>query len=373
LTYKHLFRRFLEAVPGRLHFAAHSHHPWPDVTYEAHARYWDDSARMMDDKWGMIFGRVIPEARLRLAPLLGVRDPGTLVFAPNTHELLTRLFSCLQPPVRIVTSDAEFHSFARQSRRWEEEGLATVVRVPAEPFASFPARMVEASGSADLLYLSQVFFDSGYVTSDLEAIVHAAPAGALVVIDGYHGFMALPTDIAAVADRAFYLAGGYKYAMSGEGVAFMHCPPGYALRPVDTGWFASFDALTEAGSNVTYPEGGDRFWGATFDPSGIYRLIAVLRLLEAEAITPVSIHAQATALQNHFLDGRSLPGELVPPAGNARGNFLTFQTGRAEDIYRSLHARGIITDFRGNRFRIGFGIYQDAEDVARLVEALGRR
>ena len=47
------------------------------------------------------------------------------------------------------------------------------------------------------------------------------------MIDGYHGFMALPTDFAAIAGRAFYLAGGYKYAMAGEGVCFMHCPPGY--------------------------------------------------------------------------------------------------------------------------------------------------
>ena len=31
------FSRFREANPERLHFAAHSHHLWPDVTFEARA------------------------------------------------------------------------------------------------------------------------------------------------------------------------------------------------------------------------------------------------------------------------------------------------------------------------------------------------
>ena len=44
------------------------------------------------------------------------------------------------------------------------------------------------------------------------------------------GFMARPTDLSDIADRAFYLAGGYKYAMAGEGCCFLHCPPDYGPR-----------------------------------------------------------------------------------------------------------------------------------------------
>ena len=56
---------------------------------------------------------------------------------------------------------------------------------------------------------------------DLPAIVGSVRnPETLVVIDGYHGFCAVPTSLRAIEDRAFYLAGGYKYAMSGEGVCF---------------------------------------------------------------------------------------------------------------------------------------------------------
>ena len=38
------FSRFLNTEPDRLHFAAHSHHPWPDVTRDAQAQAWEVSS-----------------------------------------------------------------------------------------------------------------------------------------------------------------------------------------------------------------------------------------------------------------------------------------------------------------------------------------
>src|SRR5690606_23320370 len=125
---------------------------------------------------------------------------------------------------------------------------------------------------------------------------------ALVVFDGYHGFMALPTDFGACAGRAFYLAGGYKYAMAGENVCFMHCPPGYAMRPRDTGWFAAFGALEgRQDDTLAYGQDGSRFLGATFDPTGLYRFSAVLDWMESIGLTVEAIHAHVMALQDLFL------------------------------------------------------------------------
>lgn len=365
------FSRFLQADPDRLHFAAHSHHPWPDVSHDAHIRAWTDAARFMDDKWERIFGTVVPRARGRLARLLKLARGDTIVFAPNTHELVVRLFSCFEPPVRILTTDAEFHSFSRQSRRWEEAGVAVVERVPAEPFESFADRFTQAArtGAYDLIYLSHVFFDSGFVVPAIDRIVSSvSDEKTFFVIDGYHSFMALPVDLSTIQERVFFIAGGYKYAMSGEGACFMHCPPGYGERPVNTGWYASFGLLEEgSGDNVPYAPDGSRFSGATHDPSGIYRMDAVLSWLESEGVGPVDIHNHVAELQELFLERvERPPGTLLPPSGVERGNFLTFQSPDARHYYQSLHDRGVITDYRRDRLRIGFGIYQNAEDVERL-------
>lgn len=375
MNLKPAFSRFLGTAPDRLHFAAHSHHPWPDVSYEAHKRAWQDAARLMDDKWDHILGTLVPSLRSRIATVLNLDGADTITFAPNTHELVVRLFSCFEPPVRVLSSDSEFHSFTRQSRRWEEEGLAIVDRVPAEPFDTFGERFTtEArSGAHDLIFLSQVFFDSGFVVPDIDRIVSSvSDEHAFVVIDGYHAFMALPVDLSAVQDRCFFIAGGYKYAMSGEGVCFMHCPPGHGPRPVNTGWFAGFGQLQSGVADIVpYGDDATRFAGATFDPSGIYRMEAVLAWLESEHVDSRAVHEHSRRLQELFLASvPEPPGVLVPEDGLERGNFLTFETANAGELYDQLHRRSVITDRRGDRLRIGFGVYHDEEDVSRLVDVV---
>ena len=159
---KSLYSRFLAASPERLHFAAHSHHLWPDVTREAQIEAWDDAARLADLKWDRIFGAVIPEAQGHIARILDLPAPAQIAFAPNTHEFLVRLLSCFPPgrKIKVVTTDSEFLSFSRQIARLEEDNLVDVVRVATEPFSSFSARFTKAARALDndLVFFSQVFF-----------------------------------------------------------------------------------------------------------------------------------------------------------------------------------------------------------------------
>lgn len=371
------FSRFLDAVPDRLHVAAHSHHPWPDVSFGAQQRAWLEAARRWDHKWERVMGEVVPEARRHVAGRLGLPDPGSLAFAPNTHELVTRVLHSLEPPVRVLTTGAEFHSFERQIRRSEEAGRALVQRVPVAPVADFPERFRRAAHRTrqDLVVLSHVHFDSAYVHPDLEGTVAAVDDEAVVIVDGYHGFMALPTDLGALADRVFYVAGGYKYAMAGEGACFLHCPPGWLPRPVDTGWFAGRAPASDR--PVTYGRGSDRFWGATFDPTALERLNAVQRWFDGVGLTVEAVHDHVTALQRRLLEGieqlgspelgrDSLVGPLTP-----RGHFLAIATPRAGRIERELAERGVVCDSRGDRLRLGLGCYHREADVDELVARLG--
>jgi kynureninase len=378
------FSRFISAAPGRIHLAAHSHHYWPDVTFEAHQRCWEDAARLADDKWDKVFADVVPRAQGHIARLLHLTSPETIAFAPNTHEFVRRLISCFDPdrPVRVLTSDGEFHSFARQMRRLEEEGLAEVERIAWQPYASFSERFAAAArrGGHDLVFVSQVAFDSGAGIADLNAVVSVVPHDTVVVIDGYHGFMALPTDLSAIADRVFYLAGGYKYAMAGEGACFIHVPPGYCLRPRDTGWFAAFDSLEEGDGEgqVAYRLDGSRFLGATFDPSGLYRMVAVFDWLADLGIGPGDVQAHVRTLQ------AALVAELDAQVGGAlasgnllvaldapgRGSFLVYATPDAATIHRRLHEAGIVTDVRGDRLRLGLGLYHAEADVPEIATAI---
>lgn len=383
---KDLFSRALSLDPERLHFAAHSHHLWPDASFDGQLRAWVEANQFADRKWDVIFGDVVPEAQGHVARELNLPSPDSVVFAPNTHELLLRIVSGLErKPVRILSTDGEFHSFRRQSQRWEESGDAVLTRVPLEPFDTFPDRFIDAArtGGFDLIVVSQVFFRTGQVFDRIgELAALADPAGPWVLLDGYHGFMATPTDLSAVADRLFYVAGGYKYAMSGEGACFLHAPPGFCPRPVITGWFAEFGDLEGPPGGVQYRTDGGRFWGATFDASALYRFNGVRRMLDEAGLTTAVIADHARGLMRRFQDavaageaGSLAKAELINPVADdgGRARFLAFRHADAQAWRARLIEAGVVTDVRDDVIRFGFGLYQDEADVERLIEACRRR
>lgn len=380
MSWKRLFSRALAAAPGRVHMAAHSHHLWPDASLDGQVAAWDDAAAFADHKWDKVMGNVWPEAQGHVARILGLPDPATLVFSGNTHDFIVRLVLAKEKrPVRILATDGEFHSFRRQIARWVEDGTALLETVPVEPAATFGDRYrsVAEAGDFDLLFVSQVFFGSGHVISELAPLAALSrPDGPWLVVDGYHGFMAVETDLAPIADRLFYLAGGYKYAMAGEGCAFLHCPPGFGERPPVTGWYAEFADLTAPpGGGVGYASDGMRFMGATFDPSALYRFNAVQRMLAAEGITIAAANAHVRGLQERFLGSVAATclkdAALINPLnGGAHARFLAFRHPNAQAWCKALAARDIVTDVRGDVLRIGFAIYQGEADVDATLQAL---
>lgn len=376
--YKQHYSRFLSANPDRLHFAAHSHHLWPDVTRDAHVQYWDDAARFADEKWTYLFETLIPKAQRNIAETLGCSRPQDICFAPNTHSLVTRLLSCFDQtkPLRILTTDSEFHSFSRQVKRYEELENVDVTRIPLQPASSFAERFIAGVNSStfELVFLSQVFFNTGFVLHDLNRIVTAVrEPKTLIVVDGYHAFFALPVDLRGIEKRIFYLAGGYKYAQAGEGACFMSLPEGCALRPLDTGWFASFEELEHVDAHrgkVGYSNNGLRFSGATFDPSGIYRFNAVFDWMKANHLSVATLHAYVQGLQKYFLASLAQhPSALLPlkylmnESLDHQGHFLVFDFPNAEQVQQQLSSRNIVVDRRGCSLRVGFGLYQDSNDI----------
>ena len=381
MSFKPLFAKALGAAPERLHFAAHSHHLWPDASFEGQVECWEDAARFADTKWDKVMDEVWPEAQAHVAAELGSADESSIVFASNTHDFLIRLVAAgprrAGKPLRILTSDGEFHSARRQFARWAETGEIELVRVAAEPFDDFSGRFLAAalSGDHDLIMVSQVLFNSGRLFDRVaELAAMARPDGPWVVIDGYHAFMAIEAPIdGSIASSAFFLGGGYKYAMAGEGMGFMHCPPGFGERPPITGWFAEFGELTAPpGSQVGYTRDAMRFMGATFDPSALYRFNSIQRMLRENGITTGRMAARLAGLQQQLLDavaGTALgEAELLNPFdGGPHARFLAFRDSRAQRWCGELMARQCVTDVRGDVLRIGFGLYHDEEDVERFA------
>jgi selenocysteine lyase/cysteine desulfurase len=356
---------------------------WPDASFDGQVEAWNDAARLADTKWDKVLDEVWPEAQGHVAREFGSGAPDTIVFASSTHDFLVRLVTAAprrEPgPLRVLTTDGEFHSARRQFARWAEEGWIALDQVAAEPFEDLSDRFVAAAqaGEHDFILVSQVLFGSGRVFERVEEIAALArPGGPWVVIDGYHAFMALDRPFgAAAAGSAFYLGGGYKYAMSGEGCAFLHAPPGYGERPPITGWFAEFEDLTLPPGSVGYAKDARRFMGATFDPSALYRFNAIQGMLRDNGLTTAGVSAYVAKLQEMFVAGLGgtmlADAELLNPLGQEpHARFLAFRAADAHQWYADLKARDCLTDVRGDVLRVGFGVYQDEGDVARILDLL---
>jgi selenocysteine lyase/cysteine desulfurase len=375
---KDLFSKAL-SVPGRLHMAAHSHHLWPDVTLAAQVQAWEDAVVLADHKWDKVMGEVHPAAQGLVARELSLPSADTVAFAPNTHTLLAGLVSAVgRRPVRVLSTDGEFHSFRRQVQRWVEAGEIelTLVEIDRPDFAErFLA--TARSGTYDLIFVSHVFFKTGLVFDRVwELAALARREGPWVVVDGYHGFRAVPTDLAAVADRLFYLAGGYKDAMAGEGAAFLHAPPGFGPRPALTGWYAEFGDLEGPPGGVGYARDASRFMGATFDPSGLYRFVAAGRMLEAEGLTTAAVAAHVAGLRDLLL-AKIAAGEagplreatvVNPPGDGPSARFVALRHGSALAWKTALAERGVVVDVRDDVLRVGLSVYHDEGDVAAFCE-----
>lgn len=379
--YKHLFQRALAAAPDRLHMAPHSHHLWPDASFVGHLAAWQDAVRLADRKWDRVMNALWPAAQRHIASELHLADPSTIVFATNTHALLVGLFSAhpARRPLRVLASDGEFMSFRRQAMRWVESGEILLETIEVEQ-PDFQAQLVErsASGAYDLIFVSHVMFGSGLIVDCLAKLAAVAdPKGPWVVIDGYHGFMAVDTNLSAIDAQVFYLAGGYKYAMAGEGAAFMHAPHGFGPRPTITGWYAAFDEVSSTPGREGYASDARRFMGATFDPSGLYRFVAVRDMLLDEEINTSAISAHAIGLQQRFLDRLGVTPLssavlLNPPGSAAHARFLAFRSPHALRWKEELDREEVIVDVRQDVLRVGFGLYHDEGDIDRLSDILSR-
>lgn len=386
---KKFYSHFLKGHEGKLHFAAHSHHFWPDVTRVAQLEYWDDTAKTSDEKWDKIFGTVIPEAQKNIARLLNLKDPKQIAFAPNTHELATRILSLFvgRRELSVLSTTNEFHSWKRQLTRLSELKEVKVTLADTSNFLHGRKKVIEdlkleLKKNPDLFFMSQVFFDSGlaFTTEEIEELFDAKNSSTIMVVDGYHGFAAIPTDLSKLEGKIFYLGGGYKYAQGGEGVGFVVVPKG-DWRPAYTGWFAEFAELSmPKDALVGYSKDFMAFMGATQDPSGLYRFNAAWKLFFQEGISIKSIHDYVLGLQEHFLQGLPLSflkdyglSPLYPQKLTHHGHFLTFlaqDLKTAEELQNELKKAQVLIDRRGTRLRFGFGLYQDKTDVDQLLKRL---
>jgi len=368
-------------VADRLLLTGHSHQAWPDVGFAAQQQAWLDAAELVDDKWGRAFD-VAARVRAHWQRVLNDED-GEIALAQNTHELVTRLLSAL--PLRdrpsLLTTDGEFHTIRRQLDRLPEEGIE-VTQIAARPAVTLADRLTAAIRTRTAAVLvSSVLFETAEIVPGLDALAAACgKANVTLLVDAYHHVNVVPFSVRTLNLRqAFVVGGGYKYCQLGEGNCFLRVPRDCRMRPALTGWFAEFAALERAGTRaVEYGAGASAFAGATYDPTAHYRAAAVFDFHVAQGLTPERLreisrhHVGLLKREFEALDVDPTIARVEEMPDDARAGFLAIRSPRAGELSHGLRGAGVLTDFRGERLRLGPAPYLSDDQLTAAVAALGR-
>ena len=369
-------------VADRLLLTGHSHQAWPDVALEGQAEAFQDAAREVDDKWGSAFAKA-ERVRDGFRAWLGEPD-AEIALGTSTHELLIRMVSALdlRERPRLVTTDGEFHTLRRQMARLAETALE-VERIAARPAQTLAERLAAAVDERTaVVFVSGVLFEDARVVPGLAELARACRArGAELVVDVYHALGPRSLDVHrdGLSD-AWIVGGGYKYLQLGEGNCFLRLPAhAQTMRPVITGWFAEFAELSaEHDDQVGYGHGAERFAGATYDPTSHYRAARVFDFFTDQGLTARALeqsYRHQVRLLAEAFDELGLPDELISrdratPLTEI-GGFLSLRSPHAEDLQRALAARGVLTDSRGRRLRLGPAPYLTDAQLEAAMRELG--
>ncbi len=302
---------------------------------------WHDG-RTSWERWG----QSTEAARAVFAELVGVPVEQVAV-GSTVSELVGSLITALPAGARVVVPDIEFTStlfpLLVQSR-------LEVVTVSAGRLADAVAEGVNA------VAFSAVQMSTGEV-ADLEAILDAAQSvGAITVCDATQAVGWLP--IGAGRFDAL-VCSAYKWLMSPRGSAFASVSDRLLARvvPHSAGWYAGEDVhASYFGPPLRLARTARRLdvSPAWFSWVGTLPALELVREIGVD-----TIHAHDVSLANRFRAGLGLE-----PSDSA------IACVEIPDGAQRLERAGIIAAMRGGRLRTSWHIYNDEEDVDRVLEAL---
>lgn len=343
------------AVAQRIMLTGHIHQALPDVCEQAYKEHWDCLNKHGEERWGEVFRRA-DRLRQGVAAILEGEEKN-IALAPSVHDLFVRFLSAL--PIteggRIVTSDSEHPSIARQLLLLAQASNIELIRVPALPAENLVERIASQIGEGTLaVCVSSVNFITGHQALELDTLMPLCQkVGAELFVDAYLSVNVQPFSIHDYnLQQAFVVGGGAKYCQMGNGNCFMHVPEGRSFEPIVSGWFGHFAA--QQGDAVqlplSYPDAARRFDGSTFDAMPYFRAVHVLsyfqeKSLSVDFLSDINYH-QLSLMARCFKE-LDIDEQLIrlPVGVEYMGGFMALQTPHARVLCEKMRDRGVHTDY----------------------------
>ncbi len=324
------------------------------------------------------YERIFPRLRAvkELAAALIGAEPGELALQSNVSTALSAIASCLDlrgTRNRIVVSDLDFPTEGQVWRAQERRG-AEVVFVPSPDGVTVPveayARAIDERTA--LVCMNRVLYRSGALLDAAAVCELARAAGALSVVDDYHGAGVVPVDVHALGCD-FYTAGVLKWLCGGPGLAFLYVRGALlpSLEPTVTGWWAQAEPFSFSLHEPSYHAGARRFEPGTHPAPVAFLAHGGLEIVSE--VTPQRIRARQAELTERVIaraDEAGLPVR-TPRRPERRGGSVNLEVGPgAAALAQRLYERDVCVDARGDGIRVAPHFFTDEAEIDQLFAEL---
>jgi kynureninase len=227
------------------------------------------------------------------------------------------------------------------------------------------------SQDIDLVFVSQVYSNSGQQAPVKAIVERAKQQGILTLIDVAQSAGLIPLDLTETATD-FMIGSSVKWLCSGPGAAYLWVNPKHIAdcRPKDVGWFSHDNPFEFDIHDFRYHQGALRFWGGT--PSVAPFILAAHSINYANQI-PQGLVRQHN-LQLLDLLHNTFEAQIVSPreANKCSGSAI-LQFGDAQDaVFKALKTAHVGVDIRSLGIRVSPHIYNDEGDIEHLIGVINK-
>ncbi len=316
----------------------------------------------------------IREARKLAADLLHC-STREIAFVKNTSEGISTIANGLDlsPGDNVVTTDIEFPANIYPWMRLSNKGVS--LKLVRNKDGRIPLENIEAAvdENTKVIALTSVEFSTGF-RHDLQRIGELCrERGIFFFVDGIQSVGALELDVKRSSISALS-ADSHKWLLGpeGAGILFIDQEALPKVEPTEVGWLTVENAEEYLDYHFVPKQDAGKFECGALNVAGIVGLAASVRLLLEIGIPNIEKHI--IELTDQLCDGLQKKGYEIYSSrrDGEKSGILLFSSSRhpAEDIWRRLLEKRIITCVRYNRVRVSPHFYNTADEVEKVIETL---
>jgi len=305
-----------------------------------------------------------------------IRAPrGSMTMCQNVTNALAEILSCLEyepPRNRLIACAGAFPTVEYLLDAQRSCG-AEVVRIGSDPL-TFPAeQLIEAIDHRTLLVVvSHVLFRTAEMVDVRPIVERAHEYGAMVVLDAYQSMGSVPFDVVELGVD-FLVGGSVKWLCGGPGAGYLYVRPDLVdrLEPRMAGWFSHARPFGFEPPPIVYAPGIGRFTGGTPNMPAYYQAREGYRIIREVGVE--AIREKARHQTSLLIEGALARGFIVrtPLEFERRGNHVTVDLPRAEQVKDKLVRRGFVVDYRpGAGIRIAPHFYNTDDECRAIIEEM---